>query len=108
MLTSIFRRACGSQTTHEVVCEIEGANAMLRSWSVPAALAALLLGTPNVTPAQAQRIILAAAPQSDLPEEHPKTKGLPPEEKIEKRFPQPIRVGDLVGLPLLDHRDTTL
>jgi hypothetical protein len=31
-----------------------------------------------------------------------------PEARMAKRFPQPVRVGDLVGLPVLDDDDTTL
>jgi hypothetical protein len=31
-----------------------------------------------------------------------------PEEKMEARFPQPVRVGFLVGLPLLDGGDSTI
>ena len=34
--------------------------------------------------------------------------GLTPAERMEKRFPQKVRVGDLVGLPLLDFDDRTL
>jgi hypothetical protein len=33
---------------------------------------------------------------------------LSPEEKMRRRFPQPVRVGDLIGLPLLDWDDSTL
>jgi hypothetical protein len=33
---------------------------------------------------------------------------LTPEEKMRRRFPQPVRVGDLIGLPLLDWDDSTL
>lgn len=81
---------------------------MLRSSCVSAAIAVCLLATPYVAPSHAQHIILAAAPQREAPEEHPSLKGLAPEEKMAKRFPQPVRVGDLIGLPLLDYRDTTL
>lgn len=31
-----------------------------------------------------------------------------PQEKMQRRFPQPVRVGDLVGLPVLDERDVTI
>ena len=31
-----------------------------------------------------------------------------PEEKMRKRFPQPVRVGDLIGLPVLDDDDSTI
>ena len=33
---------------------------------------------------------------------------LTPEEKMRRRFPQPVRVGDLIGLPVLDDNDVTL
>jgi hypothetical protein len=33
---------------------------------------------------------------------------LSPEEKMQRRFPQPARVGDLIGLPLLDDDDRTI
>ncbi len=80
---------------------------MLRSSLVWAAVAACALATPSA-PLLAQRMMLAATVQKDTPEVHPALKGLSPEEKMAKRFPQPIRVGDLVGLPLLDHRNSTL
>jgi hypothetical protein len=33
---------------------------------------------------------------------------LTPEEKMQRRYPQPVRVGDLIGLPVLDDADRTL
>jgi hypothetical protein len=33
---------------------------------------------------------------------------LSPEEKMRRRYPQPVRVGDLIGLPVLDDDDRTL
>ena len=33
---------------------------------------------------------------------------LSPEEKMRRRFPQPVRVGDLIGLPLLDWDNSTI
>ncbi len=39
----------------------------------------------------------APAPQDDLPEA-----------KMARRFPQPVKVGDLIGLPVLDDNDVTL
>jgi len=38
----------------------------------------------------------------------PAEKELSPEEKMERRFPQPIKAGDLIGLPLLDDGDLTI
>jgi len=31
-----------------------------------------------------------------------------PEQRMQRRFPQPVRVGDLIGLPVLDFDDRTL
>jgi hypothetical protein len=42
------------------------------------------------------------APAEDVEE------NLSPEEKMRRRFPQPVRVGDLIGLPLLDWEDFTI
>ncbi|MFX5785007.1 PRC-barrel domain-containing protein, partial [Acinetobacter baumannii] len=36
------------------------------------------------------------------------TQAQTPQEKMQRRFPQPVRVGDLVGLPVLDERDVTI
>lgn len=36
------------------------------------------------------------------------TKVLTPEQKMQARFPQPVRVGDLIGLPVLDWNDSTI
>lgn len=33
---------------------------------------------------------------------------LSPDEKMRRRFPQPVKVGDLIGLPLLDWDDSTI
>ena len=33
---------------------------------------------------------------------------LSPEQKMQRRFPQPARAGDLIGLPLLDYYDRTI
>ena len=33
---------------------------------------------------------------------------LSPEEIMARRFPQPVRVGDLIGLPVLDDQDSTI
>ena len=33
---------------------------------------------------------------------------LPQDEKMARRHPQPVRVGDLIGLPVLDDQDSTI
>jgi hypothetical protein len=35
-------------------------------------------------------------------------KRLSPEQKMRRRFPQPVKVGDLIGLPVLDWGDVTI
>jgi hypothetical protein len=35
-------------------------------------------------------------------------KPMPMTERMKRRFPQPVRVGDLIGLPVLDDRSSTL
>jgi hypothetical protein len=60
----------------------------------------------SVAPAGAQQIILAAAPQDAAPK--PTRRNLTPEQKMNSRHLQPVRVGFLVGVPMPDQRDTTL
>jgi hypothetical protein len=43
-------------------------------------------------------------PTGMMDAQHP----MPMNERYLKRFPQPVRVGDLIGLPLLDERASTL
>jgi hypothetical protein len=79
-----------------------------------AALAILLCAAAQ--PGQAQQSldngwIVAAAAGSSKPADESassETRQLSPEEKMQRRFPQPARVGDLIGLPLLDDDDRTL
>jgi hypothetical protein len=54
-------------------------------------------------------IVMAASsqkPAAESPPEQPRQ--LSPEEKMQRRFPQPARAGDLIGLPLLDDYDRTI
>src|SRR4051794_7762761 len=52
-------------------------------------------------------IAVAAAPQPAERTDDDKPKRLP-EEIMSQRFPQPVRVGDLIGLPVLDFDDSTI
>ena len=65
---------------------------------------------PGLSPAQsAERlIVVAAAPATDAPADGEAEKELSPEEKMERRFPQPMRAGDLIGRRVLDWRDNTI
>lgn len=68
-------------------------------------LAGGIAGSPPIN-----RTALAAAPQKEggADEEKKAEENLSPEQKMARRFPQPVKVGDLVGLPVLDWRDSTI
>jgi PRC-barrel domain len=54
-----------------------------------------------------QAVAAGAAAQAAAPDST--TKADPsPEERMNQRFPQPIRAGDLIGLPVLDYDDRTI
>jgi hypothetical protein len=59
------------------------------------------------SPAQADRpIILTQGAHG--PTGAPPADATTPEERMRRRFPQPVRVGDLIGLRVLDENDVTL
>jgi len=74
------------------------------------------LGAQAQDPQRRAPIIVAEGGAHSDPQAAPTTQGpaddaeenLSPEEKMRRRFPQPVRVGDLLGLPLLDWDDSTL
>src|SRR4051812_26440686 len=47
-------------------------------------------------------------PSSDNDAAASEEKKLSPEEKMRRRFPQPVKAGDLIGLPVLDWDDATI
>ena len=51
------------------------------------------------------RSSFATAPQDSSVD--PAAKNYTPEQRMERRYPQPVKVGFLVGLPVLDERDAT-
>lgn len=53
-------------------------------------------------------VILAAAPQVSSPPADAGEEKLTPAETMSRRFPQPVRVGALIGLPVLDWNDSTI
>jgi hypothetical protein len=53
----------------------------------------------------APRVVRVASPS---PPASPPATALSPEEKMRRRYPQPVKVGDLIGLPVLDDDDRTL
>jgi hypothetical protein len=60
---------------------------------------------PTVTKAQTQDI---SGQNSSASGAADAAAGVSPEEKMRKRFPQPVRVGDLIGLRVLDENDVTI
>jgi hypothetical protein len=57
------------------------------------------------TPAPQLMLAQAMVPRTGmLDAEHP----MPMKERMSRRFPQPVRVGDLIGLPVTDMRSSTL
>ena len=57
------------------------------------------VSTPSVVLAQAM------VPPTGMDDAN---KPMPMVERMNRRFPQPVRVGDLIGLPVLDDRSSTL
>ena len=83
-------------------------------------IAVALLGASVALPLApvraAQPLQLTAGPSADKGSHDPTAekedkddeKELTPEQKMRKRFPHPVRVGDLLGLALLDDSDSTI
>lgn len=60
-----------------------------------------------LTPAAARGFIMTQALAQPTGMEDEK-KPMTPEQRMQARFPQPVRVGNLIGLPVLDDRASTL
>jgi len=76
-------------------------------WLTATALAScaafsLIASTPHATPLE-RPLLLAQQGAAALP-----AKSETPEERMSRRFPQKVRVGDLIGLPVLDNDQETL
>jgi hypothetical protein len=65
-----------------------------------ALVATLAVADGGLSPVLAQHM----GPQSESQQKDPIT----PEERMNRRFPQPVRVGDLIGLRVLDDQDVTI
>jgi hypothetical protein len=77
------------------------------------ALVILSLSPMNTRATEAFRV--AAGPSDQPPHALPGDRApaapdepFTPEQKMQRRFPQPVRVGDLLGLPVLDDNDSTI
>lgn len=75
---------------------------MLRSIAISGLAAALAAMAFVATPA---RVGWSAAPQDSSV--RPENQNLSPEQRMARRYPQPVKAGFLVGLPVLDEGDST-
>lgn len=72
-----------------------------------AAIFAALLITAAPSPVRADAPFVVAQ-GAHGPTGAPPADATTPEERMRRRFPQSVRVGDLIGLPVLDYDDVTL
>ena len=72
-----------------------------------ALLVGLVISAGATATVSSPHIVLAQAmvPPTGMDEAD---KPMPMAERMNRRFPQPVRVGDLIGLPVLDDRSSTL
>jgi hypothetical protein len=82
-----------------IVWKIQEPDTMLRSEFVRGLGAAALLALTAPI-----GIATATTPQDAQPKAD---KDRTPEERMNRRYPQPVKVGFLIGLPVLDERDST-
>jgi hypothetical protein len=85
----------------------------MKRLTILSGLCCVVLGIGPAT-ASEREFRVAAAPQATAPQatesntDSGEEKKLTPEEKMNRRFPQPVRVGFLIGLPVLDWQDRTI
>jgi len=72
--------------------------ALLIGLMLPAAAATIVFDPPIV-------LVQAMVPPTGMDDAN---NPMPMVERMNRRFPQPVRVGDLIGLPVLDDRSSTL
>ena len=80
---------------------------MASSVTATALLVGLIAAANATMPAARPPVVLAQAmvPPTGMDDAN---KPMPMVERMNRRFPQPVRVGDLIGLPVLDDRASTL
>jgi hypothetical protein len=72
-------------------------------------LAAMAVGAaPAFSQPADSPFMVATAPQANSPPADDKAEQLTPRQKMDRRFPQPVRAGSLIGLPVLDWQDSTI
>src|SRR4051794_4277315 len=95
-----------TRNTRPRVEVLEGDN--MRMILLGLASAALLSTAPAFAEIPQTPFVVAAAPQPSAPAADNDVENLTPEQRMGRRFPQPVRVGFLIGLPLLDWNDSTI
>src|SRR4051812_11264171 len=94
-----------------------GAARLLRVIPVSLLLGAVLVVLPGSSPRADESVsstpfVIAQGTEGEKAsggdEKTADDKKLSPEEKMLRRFPQPVKVGDLIGLPVLDWNDLTI
>ena len=124
----MFLSPCNGMLAHFVMTRrpepgsVEGrtshgwANRMMRTAMSLAVATGFSMGFALCSPALADHLNApgdySRLAQAEQVQKNPDTietkKELSPEEKMQSRFPQPARVDHLIGLPVLDHADSTL
>jgi hypothetical protein len=79
-----------------------------RVWPAVAALVTALLTTIATAPTRADPPIVLAQGGAHNPTGAPPADAATPAQRMQRRYPQPVRVGDLIGLRVLDDEDVTL
>jgi len=74
-------------------------------WLMTIVLALSLAGPSGSAAAAPFILVQAEIPPTGM---NDADKPMPMDERMNKRFPQPVRVGDLIGLPVLDESASTL
>jgi hypothetical protein len=84
-------------------------NALARKGAPAIAIAGMMLalgGFATLAEGTARDPMLILVTGPVAPAKGPES--LTPEQKMQRRYPQPVKVGDLIGLPILDDDDRTL
>jgi len=79
-----------------------------RFWPAVAVLATALLTTVTAAPSTRAESPIVLAQGAHNPTGAPPADAVTPAQRMQRRYPQPVRVGDLIGLRVLDDEDVTL
>ena len=81
----------------------------MRALLFPAIVVCAILGlSTGISRGAGDEFKVAAGPQAQPADQGDKAAEPSPEEKMKRRFPQPVQVDHLIGLPVLDGGDSTI